>query len=279
MNRGELSVDGRRWWDGGAWRDGPQFRAPLPQDPEWHLVRTLAHQATPDGTMTDSRPQIRPWAQMATDDQPIAAHRADAPARFGRKTFAVLWVVTLVIGAVSLGLLYQDDSAWADRTATAQLKVHDLNLSVNTLRTENGGLQVTNSALTSEAAHPTLRIWNVAQTISGSSAYLVGGVPDTFTYKVSFTSTAPVAVNIMTTAEFVSAIDCVRLGYGTSHYCMTHAGTSWWSDRTSLTNGMFSDAEGCAGYLAVWTAASPATVTPDVSITYNPASAATGACR
>ena len=40
----------------------------------------------------------------------------------------------------------------------------------------------------------------------------------------------------------------------------------------------FHKAEGCAAYLAVITSDRSITVTPDVSVTYNPASAATGTC-
>jgi hypothetical protein len=37
-------------------------------------------------------------------------------------------------------------------------------------------------------------------------------------------------------------------------------------------------AEGCAGYMVVFTAPSPVTVNPDVSVTYNPAPTFTGEC-
>ena len=38
------------------------------------------------------------------------------------------------------------------------------------------------------------------------------------------------------------------------------------------------EGEGCADYLLVFTAARATTIHPNVSVTYNPASAPTGAC-
>jgi hypothetical protein len=50
-----------------------------------------------------------------------------------------------------------------------------------------------------------------------------------------------------------------------------------WLSTTSV-NYDFHDAEGCAAYMLVITSNRSITVTPDVSVTYNPASAATGSC-
>jgi hypothetical protein len=40
----------------------------------------------------------------------------------------------------------------------------------------------------------------------------------------------------------------------------------------------FHEAEGCADYVAVFTSSQTVTVTPNVSVTYNPANHSTGAC-
>jgi len=96
----------------------------------------------------------------------------------------------------------------------------------------------------------------------------VGGVPDTFTFFVSFRSTVPVTVWIMSSSNFV----CWETGN-----CAWHA---WgWQDRTSLHGGVFHDAEGCAGYLAVFFSDQTGTLYPDVSIARNPAAQSTGVCR
>jgi len=96
----------------------------------------------------------------------------------------------------------------------------------------------------------------------------VGGVPDTFTYNVSFHSTVPVAVRIMSPNNFV----CWETKNCTSTY-------TWWSPRTLLTGGVFHDAEGCAGYIAVFSSEQAGILYPNVSIDRHPASHPTGACR
>jgi hypothetical protein len=59
---------------------------------------------------------------------------------------------------------------------------------------------------------------------------------------------------------------------------MHRSGSVYGALNVTSVNYDFTLAEGCAAYLAVITAAGPVTITPDVSVTYNPASAATGAC-
>ena len=50
-----------------------------------------------------------------------------------------------------------------------------------------------------------------------------------------------------------------------------------WVNQTSISYD-FHDAEGCAAYMLVITAGAAITVTPNVSVTYNPAQHATGTC-
>jgi hypothetical protein len=95
----------------------------------------------------------------------------------------------------------------------------------------------------------------------------VGGVPDTFTYNLDFQATVPVTVRIMSTHDYV----CWKAGYCAAHWV-------WWQDRTNVTGAVFHDAEGCAGYLAVFSSDEAGILYPDVSITRNPAPTATGAC-
>jgi hypothetical protein len=96
----------------------------------------------------------------------------------------------------------------------------------------------------------------------------VGGVPDTFTYHVSFRSTVPVTVWIMSTSNFIcwETRQCPWRAWG-------------WEDRTNLEGGIFHDAEGCAGYIAVFFSEQAGTLYPDVSVTRHPAAQSTGACR
>jgi hypothetical protein len=97
----------------------------------------------------------------------------------------------------------------------------------------------------------------------------VGGLPDTFDYFVSFRSTVPVTVWIMAVEDFV---------------CWATATCDWhpvaeWKNRTELTNGVFHEAEGCAGYLGVWVSEQTGILYPDVRVVRNPASHPTGVCR
>ena len=202
-----------------------------------------------------------------------------------RQLWTAALAAALLLTAGGLGILYVDDTNYqnADRSLTTQneqLLGRTQNLQTQLTTTQNkltaSQNQVTN--LTAELAHPTLGIWNVSQAISGSSNYLAAGVPDTFTYHLKLTSSGPISVSILSIHQFGDAVRCVETGVGTTNYCMHHSGSAiGWLNVTSI-NSDFHLAEGCAAYLAVITSAGNVTVTPDVSVTYNPASAATGAC-
>jgi hypothetical protein len=202
-----------------------------------------------------------------------------------RRLWTAALAAALLVCAAGLGILYVDDTNYqnADRTLTTQneqLTGRNQNLQTQLTTTQN---QLTASqgqvtSLTSQLAHPTLGIWNVPQTISGSSNYLAAGVPDTFTYHLKLTSSGPISVSILSIKQFGDAVTCVKNGNGSTDWCMHHSGSAvGWLSVTSV-NSDFHLAEGCAAYLAVITSGGSVTVTPDVSVTYNPASSATGAC-
>jgi hypothetical protein len=222
-----------------------------------------------------------------TSDQQAKPDGDPAPARFGRKTFAVLWVVTLVIGAVSLGLLYQDDAAWANKTATALLKVDGLD-------SQNTALQAKNSALTTEAAHPTLSTWNSCGSPCTLSpgGFREGTVPDAFTYHLKIHSDVMVYYAFLSLSEFTRFSGCPGSVYANDRsvnrlvVCV-----SYWifnnnapSDRTGAgldINTDFHLGEGCASYVSVlmpFYANQTAQISPAVGVTYNPAVTSTGVC-
>lgn len=122
--------------------------------------------------------------------------------------------------------------------------------------------------------HPHFTLWNACEQDTKAGCALtpgheyIAGVPDTFTYHVAFRSTVPVTVWIMSAPNFVC--------WETSN-CAWHA--RGWEDRTRLTNGIFHEAEGCAGYIAVFFSDQAGILFPDVTITRNPADRVTGACR
>jgi hypothetical protein len=202
-----------------------------------------------------------------------------------RRWWTIALAATILITSTGIGILYVDDTnnQTTIRGLTAEnesLKGHS-QLLQDQLNTTQTNLTATLSELANTKAqleHPNLGIWNVSQTINGPSWYLAAGIPDTFTYHLKVTSSGPISVSILTLEQWANANQCVTNGVGSTHYCMHHSGTvRSWLGVTSIDYD-FHDAEGCADYMVVMTAASKVTVQPNVSVTYNPAPRATGTC-
>jgi hypothetical protein len=202
-----------------------------------------------------------------------------------RRLWTAALAAALLVTAGGLGLLYVDDTNY--QKAAGSLTNQNESL---TGRNQNLGDQLDTTKINLTATlgelatakaqleHPHLTIWNVAQTIKGSTYYLAGGIPDTFTYHLQATSTGPMSISILTLQDWSKAIECVDAGRGATNWCMHHSGGyKSWFDVTSISYD-FHLAEGCADYMAVFTSAGTIKVTPNVSVTYNPAPAPTGAC-
>ena len=202
-----------------------------------------------------------------------------------RRLWTAALSAALLIAAGGLGMLYVDDTYYQNRTSdltsqTEQLtgRNQDLSGELTSTQHELTASQGQVTSLSAELQHPTLGIWNVPEAISGPDYYLAAGVPDTFTYHLKLTGSARFSVSILSVKQFGAAVTCVQNGLGQTFYCMNHSGSAaGWLGVTSVTSD-FHLAEGCAGYIAVITAATRVTITPDVSVTYNPASAVTGTC-
>ncbi|OLB92051.1 MAG: hypothetical protein AUI15_21695 [Actinobacteria bacterium 13_2_20CM_2_66_6] len=204
-----------------------------------------------------------------------------------RRWWTVALAASLLVTAFGIGLLYVDDSN--NQATIRTLTIQNESLTGRTqilqdqLKTSQANLTATLGELAKTKAqleHPQLLLWSSPQQIKDNSTYLAGGIPDTFTYHLQATSTGPMSVSILTLEDFAKALQCIDYGTGVTNYCMHHTGTpvNSWLSVTSV-NFDFHLAEGCADYLAVFTAASSVTVKPNVSVTYNPASSATGTCR
>jgi hypothetical protein len=236
--------------------------------------------STDEGTLQPAPDYSRP-AEIA----PFRSVRTSVYVPRDRRLWTAALAAALLITAGGLGVLYVDDTNYqnADRALTLQNeeltgKSQNLQTALATTQVKLTASQNQVSDLTAELAHPTLGIWNVPQAISGSSYYLAAGVPDTFTYHLKLTSNGPMSVSILSIKQFGLAVTCVENGRGSTDYCMYYSGRAiGWRNVTSV-NYDFHDAEGCAAYIAVITSTHSITVTPDVSVTYNPASAATGTC-
>lgn len=202
-----------------------------------------------------------------------------------RRWWTIALTATLLISGLGIGLLYVDDTNNQATIRSLQLKNESLTgrsqILTDQLNTTQSNLTATLGELAktkAELEHPNLTIWNVPQQLSDANSYLAGGIPDTFTYHLQATSTGPMSVSILTLEDFAKATACVQNGAGVTNWCMHRSGAVWSQLNTTSVNYDFHLAEGCADYLAVFTAASKVTVTPNVSVTYNPATSATGVC-
>lgn len=195
-------------------------------------------------------------------------------------------MVTVGIALIGGLLIYADD---ASKLANLKTQNEGLQSQLKSANSRIGQLSADNSSLARKAAHPTLSTWNDCGgtcTLAGN-AYEIGSVPDTFTFHVELTASAPVSVGILTFREFETFDLCPtnhnvsKAGESIQAECLRLAlnGAARGWNGTNL-NFDFHDAEGCAGYAMVIVAQAPQTVTlkPNVSVTYNPAAARTGVC-
>lgn len=202
-----------------------------------------------------------------------------------RRWWTAALAATVLISATAIGLLYVDDSnnqAAIRSLQTQNESLNGRNLILNDqLKSTQTNLTATLGELAKTKAqleHPQLVTWNSPVKIKDNTVYLASGVPDTFTFHLQATATGPMSISILTIEEFAAGVQCVRNGVAVTNWCMHHSGVVYsWLGVTSV-NFDFHAAEGCADYVAVFTAASAVTVTPNVSVTYNPANAPTGAC-
>jgi len=239
---------------------------------------------TPTGPAT-----LEPAEPYSPPAPPVRASRPSAWVPMFQSRERRWWTAALsaalLITASGIGVIYVDDTNNQStiRSLTTQNEsLTGRNQILNDrLKTTQANLTATLGELAKTKAdleHPHLTIWNVQQQLKGPSWYLAGGIPDTFTYHLQATSTGPMSVSILTLEQWAKAIQCVDNGGGSTHWCLHHSGAvmSWLS--VTSVNYDFHLGEGCADYIAVFTSSSTVTVTPNVSVTYNPASSATGAC-
>jgi hypothetical protein len=203
-----------------------------------------------------------------------------------RRRWTAALAAALLVTAIGVGLLYSDDTNNQATIRGLQTTNESLTgrnqILLDQLKTSQANLTATLGELATtkaELAHPKLVLWNFPQQIKDSSWYLAGGIPDTFTYHLEAKSSGPMSVSILTLEDFSKALQCVDYGSGNTNWCMHHSGTpaNSWLSVTSV-NYDFHMAEGCADYVVVFTSATAITVTPNVSVTYNPATSLTGAC-
>lgn len=204
------------------------------------------------------------------------------PAPAPRRRPNLLWYaaafVAIVVTLVGFGVLYVDDQSWHHQANQLRQDNASLHEQMLTAQTDASDKQSQIDDLQKELQHPKLELWNVDEKIDDGDHYLAGGVPDTFTYHLQATASGPMNVSIVTFEQFVAGIECVDQGRGNVNYCLHHSGTVKSFLLVRSVSYDFHLAEGCAGYMVVFTAPGPITVHPDVSVTYNPAPTFTGEC-
>jgi hypothetical protein len=243
-------------------------------DPATAVDPAALQVAPPQAVVTPTR--IEPYAR------PVYAQTTK-----GRRWWTASLALAVLVTGGALALLYNDDHAFQNQarsltTDNESLQGQiigiqgDLTASKASLATTQADL----AAVRAQLAHPVLGIWNVRQTLHTSTEYLAAGVPDTFTYHLHLKSTGTMNVSILSFDQFSAAVTCIQNGVGDTNWCMHHSGTGTAYSQLGVTSVSydFHLAEGCAAYMVVITAPSQVTITPDVSVTYNPASKATGTC-
>jgi hypothetical protein len=140
-------------------------------------------------------------------------------------------------------------------------------------------LQSTQPGPAPTSQSPQYVIWNACGASVGAgcsmsgTGWREGSVPDTFDYYVSYTSTVPVTVYFFTMGQFVQYSVCNGDLSCVSGYYDTIPAT----ESQSMT--LFTLAEGCADYLAIYVASGPGTLYPNVGVTRGPPNAGvTGYC-
>src|SRR3989442_7851544 len=200
------------------------------------------------------------WPTAQPSNQP-------RPARTLRLSHFLLAIVVLSVLLAAFGGLVIYYSVQLQDYNRLQTQFRDL-------ASQNLALQNQVQKLKIQNANPTLLMWNSCGGPCNMSLgnWRVGGVPDTFDFNVSFTSTVPITVYILTFSQYVQFANCTG-----QISCVTLPYTQY-GPTTSLSGSVFKLAEGCAGYVSVFQSITPGVIYPNVSITYNPTPTVTGVC-
>ncbi len=222
---------------------------------------------------------------------PMAPLPSPPPAAVApRRRRSLFWYAAMLVAVVvtlgGFGMLYVDDQSWQRDAAQLREDNGSLHEQLLTSQAAASDAQQQVKDLQAELKHPNLGLWNVPEKINGPDWYLAGGVPDTFTYHLNATATGPMNVSIVTFEQFAAGLKCVDDGQSDANYCLHHPQVADQKVGPPVKSFLgvrsvsydFHLAEGCAGYMVVFTAPSAVTVNPDVSVTYNPAPTFTGEC-
>jgi len=142
---------------------------------------------------------------------------------------------------------------------------------VASLKTQSSSLQkavtvLRNNLTELQNRSTTFVIWNVPVNVS-AGYFLFETVPDTFDYHDNFSSSVPINVYYFNSTQYVQWFTHKTISGNYLNFSST--------ERQSDT---FKLAEGCGGYVVIYSFTTTGTIYPNVSATYNPASKPTGSC-
>ncbi|OLB69629.1 hypothetical protein AUI06_08475 [archaeon 13_2_20CM_2_52_21] len=204
-----------------------------------------------------------------------------------------------------LTLLQNEANYYYAQSQTYQNQDGQMISQVLSLQAQNTYLSTQVQQLNLQTARPTLTEWGCSGScqMSGGNTWpmdsagaRIGGVPDTFTYSPAYRATVSVGIFYLTLDQYVQFANCsnnanapARISCVTGTYYdvpqttyLVHFSSVYACTPGATSCQFFSYdfhlAEGCASYLAVFFSTQTGTINPDQSITYNPASAGTGAC-
>jgi hypothetical protein len=203
----------------------------------------------------------------------VTSGQASSISSLNSVTAAQASSVTSLNGAVSS----ESSSAVSLQATVSALNGHvaSLNGQVGNLQNQVQNQSNLIATLRAELKAPSLKIWTVNVTIR-AGYILYESVPDTFDYYDTWTSTGSITVYYLTVKQASQYLSC-----STSPAINCVSGTYYDYGPTTSASDIFKQAEGCGAYVAIYQPSSSytnVTIYPNVSVTYNPASSATGAC-
>ena len=105
-----------------------------------------------------------------------------------------------------------------------------------------------------------------------SAGWREGTVPDTYDYYVSYYGNATVTVYFFTLGQFVQYAIC------NGDLTCVSGSYAYLPASTVQQNKLFSLAEGCADYIAIYKSSNNGVMHPNIVVANNPAKAPTGYC-
>ena len=194
----------------------------------------------------------------------------------GRTLFGVGFAIIVIMSLLAFALVQQTVvSHLQSQLSNSESQTSNLQSQNQNLQSQVSADQSRISSLQSELAsarynvtHPKVIIWATPDNYTVGQ-YGLETVPDTFDYYDSWTSTVPITVYYLSNTQYVQFTNCGFSCVTGKYYSIAPATSS---------NDVFTLAEGCGGYVAIYVPCASGTIHPNIAVQYNPSPAATGVC-